>query len=157
MECLSRKPMTRHELSERLKNVGAPQASEIDAVLDALEGEGYVDDARLAGDFLLARAERLGYGRRRLLDELLRRGVDRATAERTWSRLEADGLLDDSASLELRVARAIGPSGRIDARAYRRLFGKFVRAGFGASEVGSALRPHLQSDGNEDWNEDDLC
>ena len=156
MDCLARKPMTRRELVERLSPLADSAPHAVDDVLDELEGEGYVDDAKLAGEYLLARSERLGHGRRRMLDELIRRGVDRAVAERAWSRLEGEGLLDDGSSLERRVDRAVAGAS-IDAREYRRLFNKFVRAGFGASEVGAALRPHLDAGSAGEWNDDDCC
>jgi SOS response regulatory protein OraA/RecX len=42
---------------------------------------GYLDDRRLALEFIVTRAERLGHGPTKLVEDLCRRGVGREVAE----------------------------------------------------------------------------
>jgi regulatory protein len=70
----------RAELETKLARRGYPE-DEIAAALDRLTGEGYLDDRRTATEFIAARIQGSGEGRRRLRSELARRGVDAEVAE----------------------------------------------------------------------------
>jgi regulatory protein len=71
---LAGRPHFRAELSAKLAQRGYPPA-EIEAALDRLTAEGYLDDVRAARDFVAHRAERKAEGRLRLKAELVRRGA----------------------------------------------------------------------------------
>lgn len=71
---LARRPHFRRQLQEKLVARGFPQ-EEIERTLERLAREGYLDDRRAARDFVAARLERGGVGRRRLWVELQRRGA----------------------------------------------------------------------------------
>jgi regulatory protein len=50
-------------------------AADVDATLEELQAQGYVDDTRTAGELVRERRERRGWGRARLQAELQRRGA----------------------------------------------------------------------------------
>ena len=70
----------RAELEAKLARRGYPE-DEIAAALDRLTTEGYLDDRRTAAEFIAARIQGGGEGRRRLRSELARRGVGAEVAE----------------------------------------------------------------------------
>jgi regulatory protein len=71
---------TAHELRARLERRGHTTAI-IDEVLRQLEGEGYVDDHKLARDWAYYRLQSKPVGRRRLSWELQKRGIARELSE----------------------------------------------------------------------------
>lgn len=129
------RPRTRAEMRERLARRSHPPET-IEAVVERLEREGYLDDDELAWNFIVARAERLGHGPRRLIDDLERRGLPRATARAAWERAIERGDLDEEALLRRELQRRLGPSrGPLDTRTHRRVYNALLRAGFESSAV----------------------
>jgi SOS response regulatory protein OraA/RecX len=143
LRLLGRRPLTVEELRLRLERRGFDPA-ESAAALDALGREGWIDDHELALHYIVVRAERLGHGRERLCRELVGRGVPAEIVERAWSealqqgRLEPERLLARQASL--RVERE---GGRLDLRAYRRVYNSLLRAGFEAPSIRTQLEPYI--------------
>ena len=72
---LSSRGRTARELRERLQQRGYV-AAVIDAVLSALEAEGYVNDRKLACEWARYRIQTKPIGRRRLAWELRQRGIE---------------------------------------------------------------------------------
>ena len=147
LRMLARRPLTSHEVRHRLSARGHADPV-VEVVLERLRGEGYVDDEKLAVDYIVLRAERLGHGRRRLVGELERRGVEPDLADRCW-RVAMDEMgLDPPAVLrreaERRVSRA---GGGLDARSYRRVYNALLRAGHDAASVAAELEPYRESPG----------
>lgn len=81
----------RSELAVKLTQRGYPR-EEIDAALDRLASEGYLDDAETAREFVAQRLERGGEGRLRLRAELARRGVPEAAAAAALAEIPEDDL-----------------------------------------------------------------
>ena len=120
---LAGRPHFRAELAAKLRQRGYPE-EEIEAALDRLAGQGYLDDAKTAADFVAHRRERAGEGKLRLRAELQKRGaaadaVDQAlsglgeeddlaaardAAER-WARGGRAGKGDDLAALARHLSR----------------------------------------------------
>lgn len=73
---LAVRPHFRAELQAKLVQRGYP-AEEIEAALDRLVAERYLDDVRAARDFVAHRREQKAEGRIRLRAELIRRGASR--------------------------------------------------------------------------------
>ena len=136
---LARRPRSEHEVRRWLEQ-RKHSSADVDAVLTRLRARGYVDDAELALHFIVARAQRLGHGPRRLLHELERRGVKRSTAERAWERAVDQGQLDPQGLLRTQLRRRVGSSSSgLDERSYRRVYNALLRAGFDSSEIKTAL------------------
>lgn len=72
---LSRREHTVNEITEKLRRKGYTQFTE--NVCSRLISEGYLSDERFARLYVRELVNLKGYGKRRIKDELLRKGVDR--------------------------------------------------------------------------------
>jgi len=135
---LSRRPRTAAELREGLTRRGHPSAAIEDAMV-TLEQTGQIDDKRLAEHYVVARATRLGHGPRRLVEDLVRRGVRRELARAAWDDAVEHGDLDPAEIVRRQIRRRIGPSRQIDRASYVRVYNALLRAGFGAGAVEAEL------------------
>ena len=88
MDLLARREHSRWELRRKLTVAGAT-GHLADEVLDALEEEGLLSDARFAESFVAVRAEK-GQGPVRIAQELDRLGVDEALIEDALDESEVD-------------------------------------------------------------------
>jgi regulatory protein len=142
MSLLARRPLGEAELRRRLETAGHdPQAC--DAACRRLRDDGYLNDARLAEEYIVARSARLGHGPERLISELVRRGLDEDVVAAAWQRLVERGDLDPRELLRAELRRRLAPYGsKLDRRAYARVYNTLLRSGFPADDVSEALRPH---------------
>jgi regulatory protein len=134
---LQRKLM-RHEYGQRI----------VEAVLEDLGRLGYLDDARFAQSTALSAAEHKHHGRRRAFMELMKKGVDRTTADQA---LEKVYDTHDSLGTARELARKKAPSlRRLDpVTARRRLAGMLLRRGFDYETVRPVIDEVLDSEGEE--------
>lgn len=128
------------ELRRLLVRKGEP-ADQVDAAIERLSAEGYLDDAAYARQFTHSKLAGAGLSKRRLQQELGKRGVARDVAEQAVGDVfESEGV-DDSASIE-RVARkklrSLG--GLDDATRRRRLYVFLARRGYDADEIAKVMR-----------------
>ncbi len=123
---IARREHSVFELRRKLLRKGL--AGEADAVIASLSRSGLLDDQRFAHAWVSARISRKGEGRRRLVAELIKRGVSRSIAEIVVS----DQLTQEQehALLEERAAALIA-CGCKPATIRRRL----LTQGFSPSEV----------------------
>jgi SOS response regulatory protein OraA/RecX len=139
---LGRKPLTVSEVRSRLRALGHAD-SEVDRVIRKLAAARYVDDARLASHWLTVRAERGGRGPRRLLAELLRRGVPEAVARRAWRELLDRGDVDPAALAAKEARRrAAAHGGKLDRKRYAAVYNALFRAGFEPETIRVAIDPY---------------
>jgi len=126
---------SRVELRRRLEQRGYAPATAVAAV-DALASRGWVDDDRLAADLAQRQLSR-GYGRRRVLADLVARGVEPETVSRT-----AEGLREGQAEAVRIAAERLRPHhpGPITQPEVRRLAAALQRRGFDASDIRAELR-----------------
>ena len=124
------------EVRRRLERQGfSPEAA--GETVAYLESRGWVDDARLAGDLAEKRLAR-GYGRRRVIADLVSRGVDpgivtAATTDIGLGQVEAAR----AAATRLRRGHAAGPP---DQSEVRRLYAALQRRGFDSADIRAVLR-----------------
>src|SRR5262245_50639613 len=145
LRLLERTRRTRSDLARRLREKGFdPTVS--GGVLDRLAAVGLVDDAEYALAFLTERWGRRAAGRRRLEQELRRRGVAGDDVERAFSRFEESLGPADEVRLARRVAeQAARRYARLDPRLQRqRLYALLVRRGFDSETIERALRGDRQ-------------
>lgn len=109
---------------------GVPE-EEAEATLQYVARLGYLDDARFARQYVRQRAGR-GIGRRRLLDELAVRGVDRDLAAQVLDEAE----LGDEGERALELARERARRGRSPEQTGRFLSGR----GFAPGAVRRAVQ-----------------
>jgi regulatory protein len=113
----------------------------IEATITRLVSAGLLDDATYARQFARARlaAGRTAPPRVRL--ELMRRGVDRATAAAAIEEVLSDETVDVAAILDALVRNRAALLADLDARTrQRRLFAYLARRGFDADDIRRALR-----------------
>jgi len=145
LRLLERTRRTRSDLARRLAEKGF-DAAVTSGVLERLAGVGLVDDAEYALAFLTGRWGRRAAGRRRLEQELRRRGVSGDDVERAFERFEESLGPADEVRLARRVAeQAARRYARLDPRVQRqRLYALLVRRGFDSETIEQALRGDRQ-------------
>jgi SOS response regulatory protein OraA/RecX len=138
------------EARDRLRDSGLA-ASAAEALLREWRRLGYLDDRRLAYTYFSARSERRLEGRRKLVEELRRRGVgDAVLAEVAREAVDEEA---ERRHLRLLIERKIAVDGPPDGpRAYARLVRFLSRRGFEAEAIREALDPR-RSEGA--WDEGD--
>jgi regulatory protein len=141
LRLLARRPLSRAEVGTRLERQGHGPG-EIEAACERLDELGYLDDARLAFDFIVTRSARLSHGPAKLVEALCRRGVERPVAIAALERARAEGELEDVELLRRRLRRHLrDPRGPLDRRDYARVYNALLRAGFDPE----AIRRELDS------------
>lgn len=138
LNLLSYRPRTADELKRRLARKDFSEELAAATVHD-LQEKGLVDDAAFAESFVRDRSRLRPRGRRRLVQELRAKGVDRETAESAIGEV-----LEDEGTSEVDLARAAAarwaPKPGEDRRAARRrLYGFLARRGFGADAIRTVM------------------
>lgn len=141
LRALARRSHTLAELEAKIRRRCADQ-DDVEVVIQRLRSNGYLDDVRVAEAHFSMRRDFDLLGRRRVLGELKRRGVDEATAEAVVAGTYDDR--DESALARAFLRRKVGPlpeGGRIqDSKHLARLFRALARAGFDYPAIADALR-----------------
>ena len=134
---LARRDHSAAELRRALLDRGHAE-DEVEAALDRLRRERYVDDAGFAERFARSRMAHQGHGRLRIRQDLRQRGVDRRTSEAgiAGALLEVDekGVVDALARRYWRQHAAVEPPRRLP-----RLWAFLVRRGFAPGLVRERL------------------
>ena len=128
------------ELRRALLRKGA-SAGEVDAAIEKLRDQKLIDDDDFARQFARNRVAGPGASRRRIVQELSRKGIAREVADRAIEQLrEQDGL--DPADGIHRVARKKWSSlAKLDDfTRRRRLYAFLARRGFDPDEIRDALQ-----------------
>ena len=142
VKLLSMRDHSEGELREKLYNAGYPDAV-ADRVMEKLEIMNLVDDEAFAENWTMSRAHR--HGRRRIEQELTRKGVSRDTARRAVSQLsDADQLQDAVRLVSKFLART---HGAWDRSLYQRTLSMLARHGYDADIAKKALRSIAEGQG----------
>jgi len=128
------------ELRRLLLKKGEP-ASDVDEAIARLRRVGLLDDATFARQFTRSKALGAGMSRRRLQQELARRGVARDVSEQAIDDVFADERIDEDASIERLARRKLGMLARVDDETRRRrLYGFLARRGYDSDDIQRVLR-----------------
>ena len=134
LKILERRDVSRKMLLDKLTEKGISYA-DAEEVADWLCGLGVVNDERYAGLVVRHYAAK-GYGRRRIRDELYRRGIDREFWDGALAELpETDDTVDRLLSVRLRDA--VSPEALQRAQSY------LLRRGYSWDEVCAATERYL--------------
>lgn len=143
IELLVFRPRAAADLRRRLvqKGIGAPAA---EVAVERLVARGIVDDRAFAVEMARSKALGAGASRRRIGQELARRGVARDVADaavaEVWEREE----VDQSETVERLARRRLASLRGLDAQTQRRrLYGFLARRGYDADDVRRALETVL--------------
>ena len=134
LKILERRDVSRRMLLDKLSEKGISD-TDAEEVADWLCGLGVVNDERYAGLVVRHYAAK-GYGRRRIRDELYRRGIDREFWDGALAELpETDDTVDRLLSARLRDA--VSPEALQRAQSY------LLRRGYSWDEVCAATERYL--------------
>jgi regulatory protein len=107
-----------------------------DAALARLVELGLLDDAAYARQFVRSRVQGAGLSRRRLEQELFRRGVAREVADTSIAEVMAEDAVDVDAILGRVARKKLRTLGQLDpAVRRRRLYGYLARRGYDPDEI----------------------
>ena len=107
----------------------------VGAVIERLTAAGFLDDDAFARQFTRAKST-TGVSRRRIEQELTRKGVERGLATAAVTETFAEEHVDESAAIELAAEKKLRTLGRVDdATRRRRLYGYLARRGFDADAI----------------------
>lgn len=140
----TRRPHAAADLRRRLIQKQHPPAA-VDAALERLASEGLLDDQRFAEHFIATRAAR-GRGPARLLNDLLRQGIDRRTAEESVRTTLTAEAIDLPATLHaVAQRRAVQLRSLPIPTRRRRLMAYLSRRGYRGSEVRDLVEDLVRS------------
>ena len=147
LRALARRSHTLVELQAKLVRRCASE-EDVEEVVSRLRGHGYLDDERVAKSHSTFRRDYALVGRKRVLSELRRRGIEDSLAERAAK--EAYGEADETELARQFLQRKLGSrfqATRINApKEILRLYRALVRAGFESSAIDSALHAVSSND-----------
>ena len=134
LKILERRDVSRKMLLDKLTEKGISN-TDAEEVADWLCGLGVVNDERYAGLVVRHYAAK-GYGKRRICDELYRRGIDREFWDGALAELpETDNAVDRLLSVRLR--------GAVSPEALQRAQSYLLRRGYSWDEVCAATERYL--------------
>lgn len=135
LRLLEHRARSEAELRRQLVRKGL-SLPDVDAAIDHLRHQKLVDDDDFARQFARARLLGTGASRRRIVQELGRRGVSRGIAEAALARLRDEDGLDASAVID-RVAKKkwLSLASCDDHTRRRRLYAFLARRGFDEDEI----------------------
>lgn len=137
---LGRRARSKHELERWLLQRGYDAADVAEAVA-RLSELGALDDSQYARAFSRSRALGKGMSRRRLQQELARRGVSREQADQAIAEVMDEEAVDERALLEAAARKKMTTLAGLDPdTAKRRLAGFLARRGYDASAVSAVVR-----------------
>jgi len=127
------------DLRRQLVRKGEP-APLVDAAIARLQAAGFLDDAAYARAFTRSKALGSGASRRRVQQELTRKGVARDVADEAIAEVFDEEEIDEGASLDRLVQKRLRSLGRLDpAVRDRRLWSFLARRGFDADAIRKAI------------------
>jgi regulatory protein len=135
LDMLARAPRSARDLRRRLLLKGEPE-SDVDAAVERLVAAGLLDDAAYARAFVRSKISSKGFSRRRLQQELAKRGVARDVSDSAIAEVLEDEAVDEVATIE-RVARKKlrALRGLDDETQRRRLYAFLARRGYDVDDV----------------------
>ena len=140
---LARKMRTVRDLRRLMRNraeEGDAGERAMDAVCARLKELGYLSDKRFAADYTRLRKENEKFGRRRVQQDLMQKGVHKELIATTLAKAYDE--VDEAALAREYVARKRmkKPSGENAQKETARVMGRLVRAGFSSGAIYKVLR-----------------
>jgi regulatory protein len=128
------------ELRRQLLRKGEP-AEQVDAAIERLQRAGFLDDAAFARQFTRSKALGAGMPRRRLRQELTRRGVGADVSDDAIDDVYDEERIDDAASIERVAGKKFRSLSQLDAPTRRRrLYAFLARRGYESDEIARVVR-----------------
>jgi regulatory protein len=139
VRALERRAHTEQELRDKLQRRAAATAS-VPETIERLKSIGYLNDQRTAESHAYARREFQRFGRRRVLTELQRRGVDFDVAKKTVEQAYSDVDEMDLIREHLRRKLSCNPDAQLkDQKQFAKVVRNLQGAGFTSGKIIEAL------------------
>lgn len=128
------------ELRRLLVKKGEP-AADVDAAIERLQRGGLLDDANFARQYTRSKALGPGLSRRRVQQELAKRGVSREVSDAAIAEVFAEEGVGDEVTIERVARKKLRMLAKLDeATQRRRLYGFLARRGYDGEDVGRVVR-----------------
>jgi regulatory protein len=121
--------------------------ADVDAVIERLRGSGLLDDGNYARQLARSKALGAGHSRRRIGQELAKRGVERAIADAAIADVFEDESIDETTAIDRVGRRKLKSLSKLDeATQRRRLYAFLARRGYDSESIAGAIRRVLGDD-----------
>jgi len=128
------------ELRRLLIRKGEP-TEDVDAAIERLRASGLLDDANYARQLTRSKVLGAGLSKRRIQQELTKRGVARELSADAIDTVFEEESIDEAESIERVARKKLRTLTKLDAPTRRRrLYGFLARRGFDADDIGRVLR-----------------
>jgi regulatory protein len=135
------------EMRRLLIKKGEP-VDEVDAAIERLRASGLLDDANFARQLARSKAVGAGASKRRIQQELSKRGVTREISDAAIDAVFVEEQIDEADSIERVARKKLRTLSKLDAPTQkRRLYGFLARRGYDSDDIQRVLRVVLQADG----------
>jgi regulatory protein len=132
------------ELRRRLILKGEPEA-EVDAAIERLRANGVLDDANFARQLTRSKALGAGFSRRRIQQELSKRGVAREISAEAIEEVFDDEGVDEEASIERVARKKLRMLTKVDEPTRkRRLYAFLARRGYDSEDIKRVMTQVLE-------------
>ncbi|GAC1690062.1 MAG: hypothetical protein NVS9B3_08660 [Gemmatimonadaceae bacterium] len=150
MAMLARRPRARTELGQLLVRKGAERAV-VERALTRLAAQGLVDDGRFARQYARSKLVGAGHSRKRVDQELARKGVPRDVAARAIADVVSDEAVDEREIVRAAAVKKAHTLARCDpATRRRRLYAYLARRGYDGDAIRSVMSSVLGRDATGD-------
>jgi regulatory protein len=154
LNLLAAQARSRRDLRRRLLQKGEPE-TRIDAALDRLAAAGLLNDDAFARQFTRSRVLGRGASKRRVRDELFKRGVSGSAASEAIEEVFEDEQVDESALVESAARKKLRTLGELDAATRRRrLYAFLARRGYDGELIRAAMSRVLAAGEAADLTDD---
>ncbi len=134
------------ELRRLLIRKGEPEA-DVDAAIERLRASGVLDDANFARQLTRSKALGAGLSRRRIKQELTKRGVAREVSDEAIAEVFEEEEVDEDASIERVARKKLRMLAKVDeATRKRRLYAFLARRGYDGEDIQRVLKLVLEDD-----------
>lgn len=144
LNILSRRDHCEKELFNKLRRTDGDEAAA--HAVERVKSLGYINDERYAQNLAEELGSRKGYGLRAIRSELIKRGVDRETADNTINSITLDESDNIRVLLEGKFSRKLTTE-----KGRKQVFAALMRLGYSYSDIRSALSEYNEN--YEDYDE----
>lgn len=137
IRALGRRAHSVHEMRDLLKR-RSDDEDEINAVMDKLKHQKYLDDARYALDYARLRTRSRKQGKFRIARDLRARGIPDRHVQSAVAVVSEE--TDEAAAIRARLQRALKSKAPLDERKIASLYRSLLRAGFSGDTIRTELR-----------------
>lgn len=124
--------------------------ADVDAAIERLRSVGVLDDATYSRQVTRSKALGAGHSRRRIAQELAKRGVSRTVAGKAIEEVFEEERVDEAATLDQVARKKLRTLAKLDAATQkRRLYAFLARRGYDSDDVSKTVRRLLGGNAEE--------